>query len=301
MKFFQVTFLGHFFKEKPYTKTYFHIKNKKNLIIIVNSMFLAIPFPLIDPVAISVGSFKIHWYGLAYVIGTILAWSYGKFLIKKYPNGIATENIDDAVVWMLMSAVIGGRIGYVCFYEPSLFIYNPLEIFMTWHGGMSFHGGLLGFIVGSLILCHRKKIPYLKLMDIASPSIPIILLLGRIANFINAEMYGRITNVSWGVIYPNGGPLPRHPSQLYEAFFEGIILFLCLNWCWRQDKLRNTSGRMSGLFLLGYGIFRIVIENFKEPESWVGILTIGQLLSLPLIGLGWYFIRRPVYTSPPHA
>lgn len=300
-EFFLGCLFGHFFTEKPYTNINFHIKNKENLIIIVNDMFLSLPFPLINPIAVSIGPVKIYWYGLAYVIGTMLAWSYGKFLVKKYPNGIAPENIDDAVVWMLMSAVIGGRVGYICFYEPAMIFQNPLEMFMTWHGGMSFHGGLLGVITGSLILCYRKNIPYLRLMDIAGTSIPVILFLGRVANFINAEMYGRVTDVSWGIIYPNGGPLPRHPSQLYEAFFEGIVLFLLLNWCWKHTKLRNNSGRMSGLFLIGYGIFRIIIESFKEPESWVGTLTIGQLLSLPLVGLGWYLIRRSVKTCAPHA
>lgn len=301
MKFFLDCFFCHFFSEKFYTNAVFHIKNKENLINFVKMMLLSLPFPMINPVAVSIGSFKIYWYGLAYVIGTLLAWWYGKLLIKKHPNGLAPENIDDAVVWMLMSAVIGGRIGYVCFYDPVMILHNPLEMFMTWHGGMSFHGGLIGVIVGSLILCHRKKILYFKLMDIAGTAIPIILFLGRVANFINAEMYGRVTNVSWGVVYPNAGPLPRHPSQLYEAFFEGIVLFLLLNLCWTHTKLRNQPGRMSGLFLIGYGIFRIIIESFKEPEAWVGTLTIGQLLSLPLVGLGWYLLRRPAKICSSHA
>lgn len=300
-EFFSNCFLGHFFTEKPYTNADFYIKNKEILIIFVKSMILSLPFPLIDPVAVSIGSFKIYWYGLAYVIGTMIAWSYGKLLIRKYPNGLVQENIDDAVVWMLLSAVIGGRLGYVCFYDPAIIFHNPLEVFMTWRGGMSFHGGLVGVIVGSLILCRRKKISYFRLMDVAGTSIPIILFLGRVANFINAEMYGRITDVSWGVVYPNGGPLPRHPSQLYEAFFEGIVLFLLLSLCWTRTKLRDKPGRMSGLFLIGYGIFRIIIESFKEPEAWIGTLTIGQLLSLPLVGFGWYLLRRPVKTSSPDA
>ncbi|WP_032113692.1 prolipoprotein diacylglyceryl transferase [Candidatus Paracaedibacter symbiosus] len=264
-------------------------------------MFLTLPFPMIDPIAISVGSFKVYWYGLAYVVGTLLAWSYGNSLLKKHPTGLKQENFDDGIVWILLSAVIGGRIGYIFFYDPSMIIHHPLEALKTWHGGMSFHGGLIGVIIGSLILCHRKKIHYFKLMDLVGTGMPIVLFLGRLANFINAEMYGRVTDAPWGIVYPNGGPNPRHPSQLYEAFFEGVILLLFLNWCWKRPTLRETPGRMSGLFLIGYGFFRIAIECFKEPESWVGPLTIGQLLSLPLLGIGWYLVRRPVKISSPDA
>ncbi len=168
---------------------------------------------------------------------------------------------------------------------------------MMWRGGMSFHGGLIGVIMGSLILSIRKKIPYLRLTDMVATVIPIVLFLGRIANFINAEMYGRITSLSWGVVYPNGGPYPRHPSQLYEAFAEGILLFLILNICWRRTTWRHLPGRLSGLFLVGYGFFRIFIEYFKEPEAWVGPLTIGQFLSLPLLGVGWFLLRKPSISS----
>lgn len=260
-------------------------------------MTLVLPFPMIHPVAIALGPLKIYWYGLAYVIGTLMAWGYGRILLKKFPNGVSQENLDDTVIWILLSAIIGGRLGYVCFYHSSLILQNPLELFMTWRGGMSFHGGLIGVIIGSIILSIRKKIPYFKLMDLVATIIPIVLFLGRLANFINAEMYGRVTTLSWGVIYPNGGPEPRHPSQLYEAFAEGILLFLLLNWCWKSTNLRHTPGRISGLFLIGYAIFRIIIEYVKEPESWIGVLTIGQFLSLPLLFIGWFLLRRPVAHS----
>lgn len=260
-----------------------------------------LPFSMINPVAIAIGPLKIHWYGLAYVIGTLLAWGYGRALLRKFPNGITQQNLDDAVIWILLSAIIGGRLGYICFYHPGLILENPWEILMTWRGGMSFHGGLIGVIIGSIVLSVRKKIPYLKLMDLIGALIPLVLFLGRLANFINAEMYGRITTVAWGVIYPNGGPEPRHPSQLYEAFSEGIVLFLFLNWCWKSTQLRHTPGRISGLFLIGYAVFRIIIEYFKEPESWVGALTIGQFLSMPLLCVGWFLFRRPVAPPSAHA
>lgn len=262
---------------------------------------LALPFPLIDPVAIAFGPLQIYWYGLAYVIGTLGAWWWARHLLTAFPNGITHQNIDDTVIWLLLSAIIGGRIGYVLFYQPSILTQHPLEIFMTWKGGMSFHGGLIGVICGSVLLCYRKKIPYLRLMDVVATCIPFVLFLGRIANFINAEMYGRITSHPWGVIFPNGGALPRHPSQLYEAAAEGVILFIVLNVCWRSTSWRYLPGRFSGLFLTGYGFFRIFIEYFKEPEAWIGSLTIGQFLSLPLVCIGWFLLRRPVTSTAPHA
>lgn len=258
-----------------------------------------IPFPVIDPVFIHIGPLKVYWYGIAYVVGTLVAWWYGKRLLRSFPNGLQEKHLDDVIMWILFSAVIGGRIGYVLFYNPSLIIENPLEIFMTWRGGMSFHGGLIGVITATLILTRLRKIPYFMLMDIIAAIVPCVIFLGRIANFINAEMYGRITNVAWGIIYPNGGPFPRHPSQLYEAFLEGIVLFFITNYCWKYTTLRHKPGRISGICLLGYSVFRICIEFFKDPEAWVGSITIGQALTLPLLTCSWYLIRRPVRPYDP--
>lgn len=252
----------------------------------------AIMFPNIDPVLVSAGPVQIYWYGVAYVAAIIMGWRYGKLLIRRSPNSQITEkNFDDFIIWLAVGIIIGGRIGYLIFYNPGQIIKNPLELFHIWVPGRSFHGGLIGAVISTLWFCHRNKINLWRLSDIAAMATPIGLFFGRIANFVNAELYGRTTEVSWGIIFPGSDGLPRHPSQLYEAFAEGILLFILLllvefKTDWREKK----PGSSVGLMLLGYGVARTICELFREPDAplgyFFGNLTMGQLLSFPMLLAG---------------
>ncbi len=243
----------------------------------------------IDPVALQLGPIAIRWYSLAYITGIIVAM----FFLKKQNDQhkiMSQQAYDDWLMWIVFSIIIGGRLGYVLFYNGEYFLANPLEILMVWHGGMSFHGGLFGVIFGMYLFCRKFKITYFRLMDVLAIIAPIGLFFGRIANFINLELYGRATNSDYGVIFPGAGDFPRHPSQLYEAVLEGLVLFIILFSLSRFTKIQQRSGAISGLFLALYGIFRIIIENFREPDLQLGFLfqniTMGQVLSLPLILAG---------------
>lgn len=251
-----------------------------------------IPFPMIDPVMFQLGPLKVHWYGIAYVVGIVLGWQYAVFLAEKYTTTIKRQHIDDFVLWALFGIVIGGRLGQVLFYDPVHYFANPEQIMMVWKGGMSFHGGLLGLTIALVLFCKKYKLPFLVMADLISAVGPIGLFLGRIANFINGELYGRVTDVPWAVIFPYGGNLPRHPSQLYEAFLEGLLLLIILNIAWHLRKIRDVPGRITGIFLLGYGLARILVETVREPEVmgylWMGT-TWGQWLSLPLVIAGLFF------------
>ncbi|MBM5783167.1 MAG: prolipoprotein diacylglyceryl transferase [Pelagibacterales bacterium] len=259
-----------------------------------------ITLPQIDPVALSFGFIEIRWYSLAYIVGILFTMLWLKKNNQK--NKIMTNKAyDDWLFWAVLSIMLGGRIGYVLFYNFSFFAKNPLEIFAFWHGGMSFHGGLLGSIFGMYIFAKKYKINYLQLTDILSVAAPVGLFFGRIANFINMELYGRVTNSEFGVIFPNAGNLPRHPSQIYEAFLEGIFLFILL-FCLNQfTKIKEKIGSLSGIFLIFYGSFRILIENFREPDEQIGFLfynvTMGQILSLPLILIGIFLIFKSCYSG----
>ncbi|MBM3467836.1 MAG: prolipoprotein diacylglyceryl transferase [Alphaproteobacteria bacterium] len=258
---------------------------------------LTIPFPQIDPVMVHLGPISIHWYGIAYVVGLLLGWHYGLWLARRYNVPITKKQIDDFIIWALGGIIIGGRLGHILFFEFNKYLQHPLDILMTWKGGMSFHGGLLGVVVVTLLYCYKNNIPTFRFADLIAASVPIGLCLGRVANFINGELYGRVTDVSWGVIFPYAGPLPRHPSQLYEAFLEGIVLFILLNFCWRIPSLRETPGRIAGIFFVGYGLVRTLVEFVREPDTFYKIvdlsLTTGQVLSLPMILFGLYLILRP--------
>jgi phosphatidylglycerol:prolipoprotein diacylglycerol transferase len=251
-------------------------------------------FPQIDPVMIHLGPISIHWYGVAYVISLWVGWQYAIWITKRFAPGITKTQIDDFMMWALGGIILGGRFGHILFFDLDRYLANPIEIFMTWKGGMSFHGGMLGVVVALLLYCRKMKLPLFRFADIFATITPIGLFLGRLANFINGELYGRITDVPWGMVFPYGGPSPRHPSQIYEAFLEGLVLLVILHIGWRVATIRDIPGRLTGLFLSGYGIARILVEYVREPDTLHSLfgmeLTTGQLLSLPMVAIGVYFI-----------
>jgi phosphatidylglycerol---prolipoprotein diacylglyceryl transferase len=265
-----------------------------------------IPFPDFDPVLISIGPFAIRWYALAYIVGILAGWLYARALLRsqKVWGGQAPMTVvdyDDFVLWVTFGIILGGRIGYVLFYNPGYFYEHPLEIFQLWNGGMSFHGGFLGVVLAVALFAHRRHISFLSLADITCTVAPIGLFLGRIANFINGELWGRPTDVPWAVIFPGGGPIPRHPSQLYEATLEGLVLFVILALLVRRGALR-WPGAITGSFMLFYGIARLTCEFFREPDIQLGYLwgglTMGMLLSLPLMLAGLVFLAIARSTRP---
>ncbi len=244
-------------------------------------------FPDIDPVALQIGPLAIRWYALSYVVGIVLGYYYVVRLCEKHGPMLTKEAKDNLILFAILGVLLGGRIGYILFYQPEYFLEHPLSVFMLWQGGMSFHGGAAGVIIAYAFFARKYKISYLQLMDKIVCAVPIGLFLGRIANFINGELWGRTTDVPWGMLFPGAGPLPRHPSQLYEFFFEGIVLFFLLLWY----KIRNPpAGNVGGMFLLGYGVFRFGIEFFREPDAHLGILSLGmsmgQWLCMPMILAG---------------
>ena len=262
-------------------------------------MFFTLPFPAISPVLFEYGPIVIRWYALAYIVGLIIGWRYCLYLTRHPRLLIKESDIDDFLVWATLGVILGGRIGFVLFYQPAEYLAHPEAIIMVWKGGMSFHGGLIGVIVAMLLFAHRRQLPFFQLADIVACATPIGLLLGRVANFVNGELFGRPTTVPWAMVFPNGGPEPRHPSQLYEAFLEGLVLFIVLFVVARLGKARRQMGLLSGIFFIGYGVARIVGELFREPDAnlsyLVGGTTMGQWLSAPMILLGIVFVlvRRP--------
>ena len=265
---------------------------------LLGQTMLAIPFPAIDPVAIAIGPFAVRWYGLAYFAGILIGWWYARRLVSNQalwggkPSAIAVQDIDDFLLWLVVGIVGGGRIGYALFYQPGHFLDDPLGFIRLWEGGMSFHGGLAGTIVAMAIFSLRRKFPMLSLFDVAAASVPFGLFFGRFANFINGELWGRVTDVPWGMVFPNGGPLPRHPSQLYEAVLEGALLFVVLRILTHHFGSLRRPGLTGGAFIAGYGAARIAIEFVREPDPQLGFLagslTMGMLLSIPmlLVGIG---------------
>ncbi|MBC8159501.1 MAG: prolipoprotein diacylglyceryl transferase [Rhodospirillales bacterium] len=257
-------------------------------------MTFVIPFPMIDPIMFEVGPIAVRWYGLAYVVGLVLAWRYVRRLAGGPPEVARLQDVDDFLVWATLGVIIGGRLGYALFYQPAYFLANPGAIVQTWTGGMSFHGGLLGVVVAGIIFVRRRKIDALAFGDMLACAAPIGLFLGRVANFVNSELWGRPTDVAWAVVFPNGGPQPRHPSQIYEASLEGVVLFAVLFILWRIPAVRDRPGTLIGVFLTGYSAARAFVELFRQPDAHIGFLlggtTMGQWLSVPMLAVGLWFI-----------
>ena len=255
----------------------------------------ALVFPNIDPVLIQIGPFGIRWYALAYIAGIVTGWWWCKRLLGRPPDVLKPEKFDDFVLWATLGIVLGGRLGYVLFYRPGFYLENPLEAFKVWQGGMSFHGGLIGVLLAIGLFARRQGMTYFQLADVVACGVPFGLFFGRIANFINGELWGRVTDVPWGMVFPGAGPEPRHPSQLYQASLEGICLFVLLFVAERAGA-RHRTGLLSGLFLIGYGCARSIGELFRQPDSFLGFLvlgtTMGQLLSAPMILFGVFLVVR---------
>lgn len=261
-----------------------------------------ITYPEIDPVAIALGPVKVHWYGLMYIIGIGFAWWLARLRAPKY--NFSPQQVDDLVFYGAMGVIVGGRIGYTIFYNLPKFISDPLSIFRVWEGGMSFHGGFLGVFFAGLYFSWKTRRYLIDVLDFIIPSVPLALMFGRIGNFINGELFGKPTDVPWAMVFPGGGPLARHPSQLYEAFLEGFLLFVVL-WFFTYGTQMKKPPRYatSGLFVLLYGVFRSAVEFVREPDAHIGYiafgwLTKGQLLSLPMIVLGIVFLYLAYRRQP---
>ena len=258
-----------------------------------------------DPVLIDLGFFQIKWYSIAYIMGIILGWVHAVKIIKKTQNNtqnfepIKRSDFDDLVIYLVLGIILGGRLGYVIFYNLEYYIQNSFEIFKLWQGGMSFHGGLLGVIVAIFIFSKNKNTNFFKYSDIVACVAPIGIFLGRIANFINGELFGKISTLPWAVIFPNGGNIARHPSQIYEAILEGLVLFILINFLALKKHLLIKTGYVSSFFLISYSILRIFSENFREPDQHLGYLfnyfSMGTLLSILTLVSGFliiFFIKK---------
>lgn len=256
-----------------------------------------IPFPDFDPVAIAIGPLVVRWYALAFIAGLLAGWGYIITLLRRPPVTMTSQQVGDFFSWAIVGVIAGGRLGFVGFYQPEYFLANPLQILAVWNGGMSFHGGLLGVVVAIILYARRYGIVVLTLGDLVAAAAPIGLFLGRLANFINGELYGRVTDVPWAVVFPDGGEVGRHPSQLYEAGLEGLLLFVILFVLARFAHARYRPGLLTGVFLVGYGSARTFVEFFRQPDNYVGDggflvwgSTIGQWLSTPIAIAGLIFI-----------
>lgn len=265
--------------------------------------FSILSYPDIDPILVQIGPIAIRWYSLSYLGGLLFAWFYMTKLIKVKAAPCTKEHISDFIFWAMMGIIIGGRLGYVLFYNLSFYMKNISDIFAVWDGGMSFHGGFVGVCVSTIWFCRKNKIPLFRFADLVACASPIGLMLGRFANFINGELYGRTTDAAIGMVFPGGGPLPRHPSQLYEAMLEGLLLFFILYFAYFFTKARHKPGMLTGIFIVGYAIARTFVEQFREPDGHIGflfgteLLTMGQMLSAPMVLFGLYLIFRPKKAS----
>jgi phosphatidylglycerol---prolipoprotein diacylglyceryl transferase len=254
-------------------------------------------FPSFDPVIFAIGPFAIRWYALAYIAGLFAGIWYARWSVKRTPALMSQAQVDDFLLWVLGGVVLGGRLGYVLFYKPTEYLADPVSIFKTWEGGMSFHGGLLGVTLAIILYARHIKVNQWYVADIVAIAAPIGIALGRLANFVNGELWGRAADVPWAMVFPHDEQqIPRHPSQLYQFALEGVALFVILHLLWRNDRIRNRPGILTGVFWIGYGLARIVGEFFRQPDAFLGFLfagaTMGQLLSIPMVLFGIYSIWR---------
>lgn len=296
---------------------------------------VVLPFPDIDPIivefgpfeigSLSIGPLAIRWYALAYIAGLILGWQYLLLLLKnknlwpanptykennkkdepEYLTPASRLDIDDLLIWATLGVIVGGRLGYVLFYKPSQFLDNPLSIFAVWQGGMAFHGGLLGVAIATILFCRARNLDPFRIGDLLAAAAPIGLFFGRIANFINGELWGKMSDVPWAMVFPMAGPWPRHPSQLYEAALEGLVLFIIVSIAIYRFRVLDHPGRAMGIFISGYGLFRTFIEFFRQPDEGIDILdrgfgffTMGMLLSIPMVLIGLALIWRTMPNAP---
>jgi phosphatidylglycerol:prolipoprotein diacylglycerol transferase len=271
----------------------------------------ALPFPNIDPVIVQIGPLAIHWYGLAYVVGILFAYWYAKRLVTNsrfWAGGalpMKPEDLDDFLVWAAVGVVAGGRIGYILFYDLERYLANPLDMFAVWQGGMSFHGGFAGTTLAMILFARSRGINVWSFFDVVAAGAPVALGLVRSTNFINSELWGRPTDVPWAFVFPNGGPFARHPSQLYEAALEGLVLFLVLRLLTHTFFKLKTPGFAAGAFVAGYGASRIFVEFFREPDQHIGYLlgdwlTMGMVLSTPMVIVGIWMMARAKRTAAPN-
>ncbi len=264
---------------------------------------LTLIFPAFDPVIFEIGPFAVRWYALAYIAGLFSGIWYARWMVKHPPALMTPSQVDDFLLWVLGGVVLGGRLGYVLFYKPGDYFSHPVNIFKTWEGGMSFHGGLLGVTLAIILFARYIKVNQWYVADLVACAAPIGLGLGRLANFVNGELWGRpAPDVPWAMVFPGGGPIPRHPSQLYQATLEGLVLLVVLHLLWRNENIRKHPGILTGVFWIGYGIARIIGEFFREPDAFLGFLfggaTMGQLLSLPMLLFGAFSIWRARRAAP---
>ena len=256
-----------------------------------------VPFPVIDPVAVELGPLAIRWYALAYLVGLIVGWRLARRLAAAPPRLMRAERVDDVLAWIVLGVVAGGRLGYVLFYKPGYYLAHPDEVLFLWQGGMSFHGGFAGVVLAVFLFARRHELPILRVGDIVAAVAPVGLFLGRLANFVNGELYGRASDVSWAMVFPSDpAQVPRHPSQLYEAALEGLLLGLVMLALASRERVRARPGLLAGVFFLGYGLARSFAELFREPDAHLGFIlgpvTMGQLLCLPLIVAGLFLLVR---------
>lgn len=247
----------------------------------------------VDPVAFRIGSIAVRWYGLAYLFAFVIGFAIMRWLVRRWDLAISDDDLLTVVLACIIGVIIGGRLGYVLFYGEGYYIENPLKALAIWDGGMSFHGGLIGILIAGLIAARSTRIPFLTLCDLGAAGAPVGFMLGRLANYVNGELWGRVTSAPWGVVFPNAGPYPRHPSQLYEAFLEGVVLLVVAQFLARRMPPR-PRGEIIGWELALYGVFRVLIEFFREPDAHIGYLaggwlTMGMLLSVP-VALGGFAI-----------
>jgi phosphatidylglycerol:prolipoprotein diacylglycerol transferase len=270
----------------------------------------SLPFPNINPVIVHIGPLAVHWYGVGYIVGILFAWWYAKRLVtdpRLWPDGalpMRPEDLDDFILWAAIGVVAGGRTGYILFYDLPRYIAHPLDILAVWQGGMSFHGGMLGTILAMVLFARSRGIRPWSLIDVVAAGAPVGLGLVRLANFINSELWGRPSDAAWAVVFPNGGPLPRHPSQIYEALLEGVVLFILLRFLTHSRLKLKTPRFVGGAFIAGYGVSRIFVEFFREPDQQLGYLlggwlTMGMVLSAPMVLFGiWCMATARPATNP---